>query len=274
MATLLLPCGESEPRRFEANLVVFDKDATLIDFHALWVPKIVAGVEALTAATCTQWGCTPNGLRGRYLQSALYRTLGYDEGAQSFAPEGPTVSAANETLGVLAATVVYQQGQRGGGALGWSVCAELARTVFLGAVDACFSAELIRPLAGAVEAVRALHAAGVAVAVVTADDEAPTRRSLEFMGLAEAVGFVAGGDSGYGHKPSADALVAACAHANVPAARTAVMGDTVTDLLMAQRGGAGLRVGVATGFAGPAALAPHADCVLSSLDELRVAPLV
>jgi phosphoglycolate phosphatase-like HAD superfamily hydrolase len=263
--------GGVDPITFDADLVIFDKDGTLIDFHTLWAGKMRAGVEALLPAVCAAWNCPPRGERARHLKSALYRSLGFDEGRVAFAAEGPVVSASMETLYTIAATVVYQQGLRGGGALGWLASDLLVRDHLTPAMDAAFAPEIIRPLAGAQAAVRALHEAGIAVAVITSDDERPTRQSLEWLGLAHAVRFVAGADSGYGHKPAPHALLAACASARTTPARTAVVGDTSTDMLMAERGGAGLRVAVTTGFVGAPVLAPLAHVVLDSLEEIRVA---
>ncbi|MBM4465425.1 MAG: HAD family hydrolase, partial [Chloroflexi bacterium] len=50
----------------------------------------------------------------------------------------------------------------------------------------------------------------------------------------------------------------------------AVVGDTVADLLMARRAGAGLCVGVLSGVGDPALLAAHADVVLRSIDEIGI----
>lgn len=264
------PIG-ADPVHFAADLVVFDKDGTLIDFHTLWAQKVHVGVEALVQAACTAWQAPPRGERALHLQASLYRALGYDEGTRSFAPQGPVVTAAMETLYTIAATVLYQQGLRGGGELGWVAADQLVRASLVPAMDAAFGAESLRLLAGARAAIESLHAAGVAVAVITSDDEAPARKTLNLLGLDGQVRFVAGGDSGYGHKPAPDALLAACAALQVAPARTAMLGDTTADLIMATRAGAGLRVGLTTGFVGAAVLAPHADVVLGSLEELRVA---
>ena len=54
----------------------------------------------------------------------------------------------------------------------------------------------------------------------------------------------------------------------VAPARTAVVGDTLGDLLMGERAGVGLRVAVLTGAGQAAQLASHADVVLASIDEI------
>ena len=53
--------------------------------------------------------------------------------------------------------------------------------------------------------------------------------------------------------------------------RTAVVGDTLGDLIMAERAGAGLRVGVLTGAGTREVLAPYADVIIESVDDIRAA---
>ncbi|MGL4650437.1 MAG: HAD family hydrolase [Caldilineaceae bacterium] len=270
MARLRLTPKGRPSLTFDADLVAFDKDATLIDFHLLWAGKVRAGVESLALAVCAVWGCPPKGDRAQHLRAALYRALGFEEATGLFAAQAPIVSGSMETLYTIAATVVYQQGLRGRGSTSWLASELLVREEMAPAMDRAFGPAVLRPLPGAVGAIRALHAAEVAVAVITSDDEAPTRRTLGHLGLSDAVAFVAGADSGYGHKPSPDALLAACAQRGILPDRVAMVGDTTTDLLMAQRAGVGLRVGVTTGFVGEPVLAPLAHIVLDSLEELAV----
>ena len=51
--------------------------------------------------------------------------------------------------------------------------------------------------------------------------------------------------------------------------RAVMVGDSTTDMLMAQRAGVGLRVAVLTGLMDRAVLAPLADVVLDSIGEIH-----
>jgi phosphoglycolate phosphatase len=66
-------------------------------------------------------------------------------------------------------------------------------------------------------------------------------------------------------------LLAAGQQLGLDPARCAVVGDTLGDLWMAERAGAGLKVAVLTGAGEPALLAGHADVILGSIDEIRIA---
>jgi phosphoglycolate phosphatase len=93
---------------------------------------------------------------------------------------------------------------------------------------------------------------------------------LERLGVAELVGFLASADDGFPGKPAPDGLLAACRHLGVDPARTAMVGDSTTDLVMAQRAGVGLRVGVLTGVMREATLAPLAHVILPHIGLIQV----
>lgn len=79
--------------------------------------------------------------------------------------------------------------------------------------------------------------------------------------------FVAGYDSGYGAKPDPTMLLAFCNDSGIDASQTLMVGDSLFDLLAGCR--AGMRtVGVLTGMAEAAELAPYADLVLADIGEL------
>jgi phosphoglycolate phosphatase len=241
-------------RAFDCDLVLFDKDGTLIDFQALWASKVVAGVDRLLAATGD----------GSDVRQALFRALGYDVETGRFDAHGPVVTAPMQVLYTIAATVLYQFGRD------WLHASQLADSQMAAAIAETFDARMIRPLADVAAMVRDLQGAGVALGVITSDDEAPAWRTLEILGAASAVGFLAGADGIHAHKPAPAAVLAACAKFGVEPARTAVVGDSTTDLLMARRAQAGLSVGVTSGLMGESDLAPMADVLLASIAEIAV----
>jgi phosphoglycolate phosphatase-like HAD superfamily hydrolase len=239
---------------FAARLVVFDKDGTLIDFHHLWAQKTVHAVERLVEAV----------RGGAGLRDELYFSLGYDPQRHRFASQSPVVTAAMPTLHIIAASVLYRHGW------GWLDAELLADAHFLAAMNGVFAPDMVRSTADLPALFATLSARGVAIAVVTSDDHSPTAATLEILGVARYVDFFAGADDPYPHKPDPAALFAACAQVGVAPAETVMVGDSTTDLLMAQRAGVGLRVAVLTGMMAQEVLAPHADVVLSSVGDISV----
>ena len=54
-------------KHFKAQAIIFDKDGTLIDFHAMWGGWVVFLADQLENAS------------GSKLRQALYNMMGYDE---------------------------------------------------------------------------------------------------------------------------------------------------------------------------------------------------
>jgi HAD superfamily hydrolase (TIGR01509 family) len=236
---------------FDADLVAFDKDGTLIDFEFMWGRIATAWVEHLTKSDADE-----------SLERDLYRSLGFDPDRQRTEPESPLAIATTGQLQTIAAATLYRHG------IPWPEAEDRARLAFDTSSDLPLSG-LIRATGDVVGLLGHLRETGVRVAVITTDDRAATVETLRLLGVAHLVDPLVCGDDGLPSKPAPDMLLAACEQSGVEPARTVVVGDTLGDLLMARRAGAGLRVAVLTGAGDPAKLAQHADVVLTSVDEIR-----
>jgi phosphoglycolate phosphatase len=113
-----------------------------------------------------------------------------------------------------------------------------------------------------------LRQSNIHIAVATADDRDPTRRTLEALGVARFVERIACGDDGINVKPAPDAVLSICAALGIPPGETVVIGDSAVDLEMGRAAGAGLVVGVLSGTGTREILAPLADRLLPSIAGL------
>jgi len=230
------------------DLVVFDKDGTIIEFGSMWSGWAVALVEGLVAAT------------GRPIATPLYAMLGVD-------PVAATVRAG----GGLAATPMARLRDRtrevlvAGGLT--AADAERALEEAWHAPDPVASA---RPVTDLGDLFDRLHASGCMIAVATTDDRDPTERTLTALGVADRIDATVCADDGIAVKPAPDMILHLCGTLGVAPARTAVVGDTAADLQMGRAAGAGLIVAVLTGVGGRGDLAPLADVVIASIEELEV----
>jgi len=248
---------------FDASLIVFDKDGTLIDFVHAWGAKTVEWVEALVAAVAASNMISAERIPA--LRADLYFAWGYDPVAQRFAAQGPMVTASIATLHIIAATVLYQHG------FGWLAAEVTVKQTQMRMRSDDVTPDMCKTLADLPQLFGALRAAGIAIAVVTSDDESPTRRTLDLLGVASLVDFVVGADSGYGEKPEPGGLLAACRAVGVAPACCVMVGDSTTDMLMATRAQVGLRVGVTSGTMDAETLAPLADVILPSIARIHIA---
>ncbi len=248
----ILAAGEI---RFDAGLVVFDKDGTLLDFHAMWGSLLTHAVHALTSRS----------EGGAALAADLYGALGYDPERRWTDPHGPWAMATTEQgLTILAATL-YRRGQP------WHVAEAAVRAAWQTATALDALPGLVHPTADLVALFSALQQAGIRIAVDTTDDRMVTETTLRLLKIDELIDHVVCGDDDLPGKPAPERLLATCDTLGVPIGRTAMVGDTVFDLLMGRRAGAGLVAGVLTGASDRTTLVAQADVVLDSVAGIRVA---
>ena len=112
-----------------------------------------------------------------------------------------------------------------------------------------------------------LQARGLKLGVVTNDAEAPARAHLREAGILHAFDVVFGFDSGHGEKPDPDPLLAAARILGVDPRKALMVGDSTHDLVAGRAAGMST-LGVLTGPASRADLAPFADDVLPHVGHL------
>ena len=243
---------------FDASLVIFDKDGTLIHFDPIWQNIYLAAVNAVTAQVENP----------ALVAAELHATLGYDPLHNRFSTHGPFVTAANATVGTVVATVLYRHAQP---PLSWDAAMATVARTFLAAMDAPPDPTLFTIPTDLPALFDSLTGAGVAVAVITSDERAQTLFTLDILGVGERVGLVIASDDAYPKKPAPEAIRAACAHFGVAVERAVMVGDSLTDMRMGRAAGVGLCVGVLTGPASREDLETLSDIVVASIDEIQVA---
>lgn len=251
MATLL-----TGALRSEIDMVVFDKDGTLIDFNHLWGRRTRRCVDALTAAI----GATDE------LRQTLYRSLGYDPESASAAAAGPLATIPRAKLMIITATVLYQHG------LDWQEAEQLAGDFFNRYMTAPPVAEDIRAIGDIAGLCAALRRAGVLTAVLTADDRLPTQATLALLGIAGHISALVCGDDPIAPKPAPDGLLHLAQTLAIDCARIMMIGDTPHDLLAGRNAAAGCCLGVLSGTGDHAGLAAYADAVVDSVHAIRIVP--
>jgi phosphoglycolate phosphatase-like HAD superfamily hydrolase len=229
------------------DLVVFDKDGTLIDFDAMWGVWAEDLADRLEAAL------------GSPITTDLHREIGYDNLTRRTIAGSPLAATPMAHLRTMTTELVVRSTGRSFAAAG-------------AAVDAAWLAPdpvaLARPLADLGSLFRALRTAGRRVAIVTSDDRAPTEATVASLGLAELVDVLVCSDDGLPSKPAPDTLLHACRLLGVDPIRTAMIGDSIADMRMATAAGVGRRIAVLSGIGLQAELRPLSDVVIDSIAEL------
>ena len=226
--------------------ILFDKDGTLIDFRATWVPAYRGVADELAQRL---GGGAP-------LAAAILARQGYDVARAEFAPDSPLLWETNAAI-----------------AAAWHASPEIAGRIDVLEVVLRHFADVGRyppqPVGDLAALLSRLRGRGLVLGVATMDDTAIAHAHLRHIGIADQVDFVIGADAGHGAKPAPGMALAFCAACGLEPGEVVVVGDTPADLMMARHAGCAQAVAVLTGAMPADALAPLADRVLASVQDLE-----
>jgi len=222
--------------------ILFDKDGTLVDFEKTWFA--VATHMASKAA---------EGDRTR--ADVLMQAAGYDFGNKCF--KSDSIFAAGTNADIVELWYPKLEGSE-----------RAEKIAEFDTVTAAEGAKQAVPLAGALEAVAALHASGYRIGLATNDSTSGAEQTLLALGIAQLFDAAYGYDAVANPKPAPDPVYAFCDFTGLKPSEIAMVGDNRHDLVMGRAAGVGLAVGVLSGTGTREALTPLAHVVLGSVVEL------
>lgn len=236
----------ASPDLSEVDLVIFDKDGTLVDFHGPWGEWAETLADRIDAATDID------------VRAPLFAELGYDYITHRALAHGALAATPMARLREMTVDVVAGRG----------IPESVAEAIVAAAWQAPDPVDVARPLADLGALFGQLAAAGRRIAIATTDDRDPTERTLEALGIASLVGGIVAADDGIAVKPAPDMVLHLAAATGVAPGRCAVVGDSPKDLAMGHAAGVGLVVGVLSGVGSREDLAGLADVLLDSVADL------
>jgi phosphoglycolate phosphatase len=221
--------------------IVFDKDGTLLDFHATWLPRYQAGALAVAQGD-------------QALATQMLQASGYD--AQRNRVLGGTILAAGNNRDIAEVWAP----------LGKQPVAEVEsqlNTIF--AAQEHGASVAVKDLTASLQQLSDL---GLVLGVATMDSEAGIQATLDEFDCLHLFAYKVGYDSGYGSKPGPDMVLGFCQQTGLKPEQVMVVGDNNHDLHMGQSAKAGCNVGVLTGTSFRHELEVDADLVLNSIADL------
>lgn len=218
--------------------VVFDKDGTLLDFHATW--------DATLGTVLAEFaGDDPD------LVAEVDRVLGFDRATGAVRADSPFVADSSARFADKLAVLIGR---------------EVGDAALVDEIDDAITRHMPAvptPEPGAGELLESLHARGVPMAVATNDNADRAAIQMAQLGWQRHFGEILGAESGYGEKPAPGMIVAAAEAMGLDPAEVAMVGDSSTDL------GAGAAAGATTVlYGGRLDLVDAADIVIGPLSDL------
>jgi phosphoglycolate phosphatase-like HAD superfamily hydrolase len=244
------PPADLAARLAAIELIVFDKDGTLIDFHGMWGEWAIQLGRDLDAAT------------GRPVATPLLERYGVDPETKRTLAHGLLAATPMPRIRELTVALVEAVG----------VSPNDAEHAVAAAWRPPDPVALAQPLADLPALLGGLRGGGLngrrRLAIATTDDRGPTLRTLAALELGGLIDSSVCADDGIPVKPAPDMVLHLCARLGVAPAATAVIGDSPSDLRMGRSAGAGLVIGVLSGVGREDELAPLADLILASVVAL------
>lgn len=232
----------AQHRRSDLKAVLFDKDGTLLDFHATWRPLLRETTLDLTD--------------GDEVEATRLLGLGGFDVASGRIAAGSVLAVGN-TIDLVA--------------LWYPDANDARRRRIQDRIDARTRDRAARqsvPVHGLAETLEALAEAGYLLGIATNDTTSGAYAAMDALGLADRFCSIIGYDAVRRPKPAADMVQAFCRAASVSALEVVVVGDSCHDLDMARNAGAGAAIGVLNGTSGRDDLAPLADLMIDSIADL------
>lgn len=217
--------------------LLFDKDGTLFHFEATWESWAISVLDRLA-----------NGDQERARE--IGAAIGFDYDAERF--ERDSVVIAGTPQEVVQALLPFFD--KTPDALETILNEEAATAPQAPAVD-------LPAVLGE------MRAQGLTLGVATNDAEMPARAHLSGANVLDLFDFVAGYDSGFGGKPAPGQCLAFARQVGLQPENIAMVGDSLHDLEAGRAAGM-QTIGVLTGPATNATLAPYCDVVLPDISHI------
>lgn len=248
-----MACLQIADARVDAELAVFDKDGTLIDFHGVWGGRALRAVAALGERVDAA------------LHEALLNTLGVDRRTGRVDGQGLLAQFPHDVIHARCVQTLVDAG------VARSRAERTLRTRFAEVMRAPPRPDEMLPIGDLRALFSALRAAGLRLGVVTTDDRDATLQTLSALQLSEHVTQVVCGNDPVAAKPSPEGILQIAAAVDVQPQHALMVGDTAADMRAGRAAGC-FCVGVTSGACDADQLRHLADVIVDSVQEIRVLP--
>ena len=236
------------------ELVIFDKDGTLVDLYNYWANMI--DFRVVSAQKKLSFDESKN--------NDIMYAMGVDVAKGRLRSEGP--------VGLKKREIVMQ-----------AMIDSLAEIGFSDTYDTCFQIfkevdelsvnhlkEIVKPIEGMHELINSLYAKDCKIAIATTDKTARADLVTDFLGVSDKVNMVVGEDLVANCKPHPDMANLILKELSVDKENTVIVGDAITDIEMGLNAGLKASIGVCSGLTSARKLEEKTKFVIEDISRIRV----
>jgi len=239
-------------RAVECNLVVFDKNGTLVDQQSVLLELAMARRNAVSKNLSLK------------IAEHWEKAVGVDLKKEEIDNSGPLATLPRREELLVTATAFYLND------VPWRKAVSLASKAYDEADDS------IKPPYGSIlfdgiaDMLQRLKRHGLKLAVASTDTHRRTEESFKALGIDSLFDAVVGGDDVTRGKPHVDMVLEACRIVGTGVGDTVVVGDSLSDIQMGLDAGAEACIGVLTGSGTKEELETLTDIIIDSAAELGI----
>ena len=245
--------------------VLFDKDGTLIDFYAIWLPVLAAAIERIMAdIIVSDGGKELSGKEKENIKQELALKFGVDLKRGKIDPGGNLASATVKECGEAVVKYLLANNFAAGRPDGKL----LERVIKIMEETGRSEHSRLKTTADIKKLFDKLKQREIYVGLATADSRESARAIMTELKLIKYFDFFGCGDDDRPAKPDPAVVEDFCRICDISVKEVAFVGDTPVDLKTGRNAGVGLNVGVLCGVGNRKVLQEYADILLKSPAEL------
>ena len=236
------------------ELVIFDRDGTLIDLYWYWSNMI----ELRSRLICNSLKIDNKHKEG------LMHVMGIDKQGQKIRPGGPVGLMKREYVMQVAVDYLTSNG--------WSDALKTCTYAFAEADKLSYGmlGDIVKPLKGLFELFDKLEQGACKIAIATTDTTDRAKLTMDSLGLLHRLGFVAGHDSVEHGKPAPDMINLIRDKLGAGRSNTIMVGDALTDVDMGINAKIRASVGVLSGLTSRKEMEKRTKYIINDISELNV----